>query len=152
MNREKGADSMTSAERVLKHFHDRPAGEMMDWIIERFHASAREFRAISIEIPHDEPPRVEANSDGQVAFDTSRAALRPFRTLLARMAKMGADESSAEFQPFGGHVVFHRGGVRIDWDFENTTANQRFSMVAISAAPLPNLGSETRDPIVSGAG
>jgi len=143
---------MTSAEQVLKHFAELPAGTTVDWIIERFLACACDAGSLSIEIPHSEPPRLEATLNGRTASDSGRPGLRLFRTMLARMAKMAADEGGSKFEPYGGHLVFHRAGTRIETEFENTTVDQRFSMIAIPASPTSNLGSESHHPAVSGAG
>ena len=106
----------------------------------------------SSSIPHSEPSRLEATTNGTTASDTGRPGLRLFRTLLARMAKMGADEANAQFEPYGGRVVFHRAGSRIETEFENTTVEQRLSMIAIPTSPTSNFESGTRRPVVSGAG
>ncbi len=124
----------------------------MDWIIEQFLASARELGALSIEIPHSEPSRLEATANGEKASDTGRPGLRLLRTVLARMAKMGADECEVEFQPYGGQVVFQRDGTRIEVDFENTTVNQRFSMIAVPSTISSGSQTGSRNPALSGAG
>lgn len=143
---------MTSAAQILRHFHDRPAGVTLDWIIEQFLASARELGALSIEIPHSEPSRLEATANGEKASDTGRPGLRLLRTVLARMAKMGADEGDVEFQPYGGHVAFQRDDARIEVDFENTTVNQRFSMIAVLTTISSGSQTGSRNPALSGAG
>ena len=90
-----------------------------------------------------------ADVGGHTQSDYDYNLRRQFRTVLARMAKMGADESHAEFEPYGGRVVFIRNDARIEVDFENTSVSQRFSMIA---TPVTNIASESHQPAFAGAG
>lgn len=57
---------------------------------------------------------------------------RLFRPLLARMAKVAADESGAAFDPYSGHYTLTRSGrggpVRVEIEIQNTTAVRRLQI------------------------
>lgn len=72
---------------------------------------------------------------------TSRASLYLFRPMLARIAKLSADETGTPFEPYGGRYTLirssHAGPVRLDIDFTNTPASQRLEITRTPIAVTP---------------
>lgn len=76
---------------------------------------------------------------------------RLFRPLLARLAKVAADESGTPFQPYGGNYELRRAGdlgpVLLDLNIANTTGersirvNRQFPIVRALPAPINTIAS-----------
>src|SRR5947209_5007935 len=116
---------MTSATRALELFLRRPTGaNRIDWLANQLLALAAEARFLSMRILPNEAGdgwTFETSDSGHVVSSQDPGPLRVFRTLLARLAKMGEEETGVEFNPYGGKLSFERasptGPVRIDVEF-----------------------------------
>jgi hypothetical protein len=127
---------MTLAQRVLELFLARPTGvNQVEWLANELLALAAESPFLSLRLVPDETGtglRFEAIDPSATISSEDSTALRLFRTVLARLAKMAEVESGVEFNPYGGTVHFDRQGpqgpVRIDAEFGNTSGAQHLTL------------------------
>jgi hypothetical protein len=140
---------LTSAERALELFRQRPPGEnRIDWLANQLLALAAEGGPLSLRItPSDGElhPTFECSDSVHVIASEDPGPLRLFRTLLARLAKMAEEENGTAFDPYGGKLHFDRpdstGPVRLDVEFDNTTTAQSLTMVkALLPRPIAPRG------------
>jgi hypothetical protein len=123
---------LTSAERALELFRQRPTGEnRIDWLANHLLALAAECGLLSLRITSSEGglhPTFECSDSVHVVTSEDPGPLRLFRTLLARFAKMAEEENGTAFDPYGGKLHFDRPGpgglVRLDVEFRNTIVAQ----------------------------
>lgn len=124
--------SLTTAERALDLFRQRPDVEnRIDWLASQLLALAAEGDGLALRTT---PTPVgghalECAEAGHVASTSESGPVRLFRTVLARLAKLAEQENGAEFNPYGGSLVFNRPGIgSIGVEFCNTPGSQSLRM------------------------
>lgn len=128
---------MSAAARLIESLKIRPDGSVtIDSMIESLLASALN-EPVSYVIEHTTPSSVTARVGSDACNETDRGLLRTFRTLLARMSYMLAQENGTEFNPYGGDLVARRYGVELAIHFENTTVSQGLAITRSTAPLLP---------------
>lgn len=142
---------MNPADRVLELFQTRPTGSnRIDWLANQLLALTVEARALALRLVPDRAGggwAFEVTASGRQVSTPDAGPVRLFRTLLARFAKMGEEETGAAFNPYAGKLHFDRTGstgpARIDVEFENTAGIQSLSLVCSARAQ----GDGTNDPV-----
>lgn len=146
----------TPAGVALGLFTSRPAdgGNKIDWLADQLLTLAVGTPALSMGLVPDDPGtgavRLEVADSVHRLTSTDPTPLRLFRTLLARLAKLSADESATNFDPYHGRYVLTRsrredGPVRLEVEIDNTTVEPRLRItrVAPPARPATPVGNGT---------
>ena len=108
------------------------------WLADQLLVLAQHAESISLEETDTE--LVCHCGDRSVVLPESYKRL--FRPLLARLAKVAADESGTPFQPYGGRYSIRRAGdsgpVRLEIEIENTPKHQSLRVRSSLLSDLPN--------------
>lgn len=137
---------LTTGDQLRELFRGPPAGGRgIVWLADRVLEIAQYTGSLSL-------PVGPAGLDPGAHPDLAGLPPRVFRTLLARFAKLAADESGREFDPYHGQYSLVRSGrggpVRLDIRIANTTAEQRLQIDQVPVAvPGPAANGTARPAI-----
>jgi hypothetical protein len=149
---------VTAAVAVRDLFTRLPLpGKDIVWLADELLAIAQHLGSLSLEVVRDggDNRSLVCGSDSVPPFALpGRGPLYLFRPLLARLAKVGADETGTECNPYGGRYALTRssrsGPVRLEVEFTNTPASQRLVVThtpvstAPRSVPAPDSGTADR--------
>lgn len=125
-----------------------PPGKDLVWLGDEFLTLAQHTGSLVAEISRAEDGSrslvcsFDGPTPGRTVF-TQRSATYLFRPLLARLAKLGSDETGAEFDPYHTRYTLARssrdGAVRLEVAIENTPAVQRVQITRklVGLVPAP---------------
>ena len=109
------------------------------WLADQLLVLAQHSESMSVE--ETETEFVGHCGESSVVLASSYKRL--FRPLLARLAKVAADESGTSFQPYRGSYSIRRAGdsgpVRLEIEIENTPKHQSLRVQSSLLSDLPNL-------------
>jgi hypothetical protein len=132
---------MTTAEHVARFLSTPPApGQTLDWHAQGILSYAA-WGGVAVEAVADGAGRrLRVTASRETAETTDANALRLFRPLLARLAKLATEESGTAFDPYSGRLHFFRPGwvlaPRVDVEFDNTPAAQRLAIRCAAGSDL----------------
>ncbi len=133
---------MTAAEAVRDLFAHLPAhGKDLVWLADELIGIVQHVGPVFLEVVRDDADNhslvCRSGSTTPALTLAGRGPLYLFRPLLARLAKLGSDETGTECSPYGDRYALTRssrsGPVRLGIEFTNTPASQR---LAITRTPV----------------